>query len=88
MSTDNKINHLKARVELLASERGKTLKDIAEAMGKSPQSLQAILERGNPLTSTVKELIETLGITMDELFQEVTPEEYGQATLPRKKAVT
>ena len=81
----DEINHIKARVELLAARQDRTLSDVAKAMGRSPQSLQAVLERGNPVAGTLLELAEALGVTPNDLFEEVTPEEYGELRIPRKR---
>jgi len=76
------INQLRARVEVECSNRGITLTELARRVGKSPQGLNDILNRNSPRLSTVQELAQALGLTLDVFLRPVTVEEYGEARIP------
>ncbi|MBD5317698.1 MAG: helix-turn-helix transcriptional regulator [Bacteroides sp.] len=55
------------RVKELCSERGLTLKELAERMGIKPESLSRALN-GNPHLSTLQNIANTLGVGVAELL--------------------
>lgn len=54
-------------IKELCHERGLKLKDVAEAVGMTPQNL-GVAMRGNPTLSLLRRVAKVLGITMQELF--------------------
>ncbi len=58
---------LSNRVKELCSERGLTLKELAEKMGIKPESLSRALG-GNPQLSTLENIANALGVGVAELL--------------------
>ena len=58
---------LSSRVKQLCSERGMTLKELAEKMNIKPESLSRALG-GNPHLSTMKNIANALGVEVAELL--------------------
>jgi len=81
-----KVNHFKARVELLCKRRGLTLREIAERVGKTPQGFHDILQRGDPKASLLRDICSALHVGTDEILEEVSPDEYGEAFMPTMDA--
>lgn len=75
-------NHFRARVEILLKEKGWSFRELARKLGKSAPRIRDIVERGDPKASTLREIAEALGVAPEDLLEEVTPEEYGEAFLP------
>lgn len=63
---------LSSRVKKLCSERGITLKQLAEKMGIKPESLSRALN-GNPQLSTLENITKTLEVDVSDLFNSRTP---------------
>lgn len=57
------------RVKEILKERGIKMKELAEKMGKTPESLTRALQR-NPQYSTLKAIAQELGLSMRDLFRE------------------
>jgi len=81
----SKINHFKARVEIVLRQRGWSYRELARRLDKSPPRLQDILERGDPKMTLLQEIAKVLGVPPKYLLEEVTVEEYGKAFLPTMK---
>ena len=77
------INHFRARVEILIKKKGWTLTEFARRLGKSHQRIRWLMNRGDPKTSVLKEFADALKVSPEELLEEVTIEEYGDAFLPK-----
>lgn len=58
---------LSTRVKELCSERGLTLKELAEKMGIKPESLSRALG-GNPQLTTLENIANALGVGVAELL--------------------
>ena len=58
---------LSIRVKELCSERGLTLKELAERMGIKPESLSRAIG-GNPQLSTLENIANALGVGVAELL--------------------
>lgn len=76
------VNHFRARVEIILREKGWTTLELARALGKSRQRTKDIINRGDPKTSVLKEFSDALGVEIETLMTEVTPEEYGEKFIP------
>lgn len=76
------VNHFRARVEILLSQRGWSVRDLAQAVGKSRQRTMDIIQRGDPKASVLKEFAEVLEVAPKDLLKEVSPAEYGKNFLP------
>ena len=76
------VNHFRARIEILIRGKGWSFRDLAKAMGRSPQSLRYIINAGDPKRSVLESMATALDVTPDDLLEEVTTEEYGEAFLP------
>jgi len=76
------INHFRARIEIYLRQKGWSFRDLAKAMGRSPQSLRYIINAGDPKVSVLESMAGALDVTPDDLLEEVTTEEYGEAFLP------
>ena len=61
--TDN-ISH---KVKELCSERGITIKQLAEKMKIAPESLSRAIN-GNPQLSTIRKISDALGVSVTDLF--------------------
>jgi len=81
--SDGKINNLKARVQILMAERGMDMKELAQRMGVSTQTVYTILGKANPRVDTLTRFAEAFGVDVSVLLEPVTAEEYGNATIPR-----
>lgn len=81
-TNNTNVNHFRARVEILLRERGWSFRELGRQIDKSPQALKDIVDRGDPKASTLKMIADALDVSPDDLLQEVTPEEYGEAFLP------
>ena len=77
------VNHFKARIELILKERGWSVAELARRLGKSQQRIYDIIQRGDPKTSTLRDFASVLDVQPEELLEEVTPEEYGEAFVPK-----
>jgi transcriptional regulator with XRE-family HTH domain len=77
-----KINQMRARVELECSNRGITLSEYARRLKRSPQGLNDLLNRNSPRLSTIEEMAQALGITVEQFLKPVTAAEYGEAKIP------
>ncbi len=75
-------NHFRARVQIILRDRGWSFNELARRLGKSPPRINDIVRRGDPKTSVLKEFAEILGVTLEEILEEVTPDEYGEAFMP------
>lgn len=62
------------RVKEILKERGIKMKELAEKMGKTPESLTRALQR-NPQYSTLKAIAQELGLSMRDLFKEEREEQ-------------
>lgn len=78
-----KRNHFKARVQLLLRQRGMTMTDLARVVGKNPQGLRDILQRGNPKLTVLREFSSALRVPITTLIKPVDEQEYGKALMPR-----
>ena len=78
------VDQLRARLEVERRKQGLTLAQVAERMGRSPGALTEVLRNGNPTLTTINDLAATLGVPSSEILRPVTPEEYGEAMLPRR----
>ena len=58
------INH---KVKELCSERGITIKQLAEKMKIAPESLSRAIN-GNPQLSTIRKIADALGVSVTDLF--------------------
>ena len=56
-------------VKEILKERGIKMKELAEMMKKTPESLTRALQR-NPQYSTLKAIAQNLGVSMRDLFRE------------------
>ncbi len=79
---ETRINHFKARFGILLRKRGWSLTELSRHMGRSQPNIRYIVEKGNPKMSTLKEFADAFDVTSEELLEEVTVEEYGEAMLP------
>lgn len=75
-------NHFRARIEIILKERGWSFRELGRQLGKSPPRVRDIVERGDPKASILKEFAEALGVSPEDLLEEVTPSEYGKKFLP------
>ena len=81
-NNNNNVNHFRARLEILLRARGWTFTELGRQVKKSPQAVKDILDRGDPKASTLKMFADALDVSSDDLLEEVTAEEYGEAMLP------
>ena len=79
-------NQFRARIEVECKRRGWTLGELAKRLGKSPQTLNALLRRGDPKHSTTMEICKALDMTWLDFQANVTPAEYGEAMMRDKPA--
>ena len=79
------MNQFRARIEVECKRRGWTLGELARRLGKSPQTLNALLRRGNPKQSTITEICRVFGIDWIDFQKNVTPAEYGEAMMKERK---
>lgn len=81
------INHLRARVEILCSERGWSFRDLGARMKRSYQGIVGALNREAHNTKTrqrfVADLAEAFGVESVEVLRPVRTAEYGVALIPR-----
>ncbi len=77
------INHFRARVEMELARRNMSIAAIARSIRKTPQHVGAVVDRGNPKTSALREIAEAIGVEPGVLLNEVTAQEYGEVMIPR-----
>lgn len=77
-----KTNHFRARIMIILRQRGWSFNEFARQLDKTPQRVRDVVWRGDPKTSVLREYAEALGVAPEELLEEVTSEEYGEAFLP------
>lgn len=77
------INQFKARFEIECRKAGLSLSEVARRLGKAPQTLHLMVQRGNPRVELLSGIAAVLGCTVEQLLAPVTPEEYGTTMLPR-----
>lgn len=77
------VNHFKARVELILKKKGWSVAELARRLDKSQQRIYDIIQRGDPKASTLRDFAEVLEVSPEDLLEEVTPEEYGEAFVPK-----
>ncbi len=78
-----KTNQTRARVEVLAANRGWSLTEVASRMGISLQGLGSILERDSPTAETIIKIAGAFDCDVTAITKHVTAAEYGEAMLPR-----
>lgn len=71
------------RVKELLKERGMTMKDFAEQIGISRETLTRALQ-GNPQYSTLKTIADGLGLTVRDLFKPREEEQTLQGVITYK----
>lgn len=79
------INHFRARVEIELAKRNLNVSEVARRINKTAQHVSQVLDRGDPKTSTLQEIADAIGVEPDVLLKKVTPEQYGEVMIPRKK---
>lgn len=79
----NRINHLRARVDLLCIELGITHTQLYQRLGISRPRLYKILATKTPRPRTLDRLASVLRCTVDQLLAPVSALEYGEHTIPR-----
>jgi lambda repressor-like predicted transcriptional regulator len=80
--SEKQVNHFRARVEILLRDRGWSMRELARQMNKSQQRTRDIIQRGDPKTSVLKEFADALDVAPEDLLEEVSTEEYGEAFMP------
>lgn len=60
-------DNISHKVKELCSERGITIKQLAEKMKITPESLSRAIN-GNPQLSTIRKIAEALGVSVTDLF--------------------
>ena len=83
MKKGQKINQLKARIEIECARRGMSLASFARSIGRTSQALNDLMNRNNPRLDTVRAFAEALEMSMDDFAEPATAEEYGVALIPR-----
>lgn len=81
---EHQANHFKARVLLLLKTRGMSQAYLARQMGITAQTLGSILDRGDPMYSTLARLSEALEVEVADLVKPVSDEEFASGMMPRK----
>lgn len=76
------VNHFRARIEILLRDKGWSMRELARQLGKSQQRTRDIIQRGDPKASVLREFADALGVLPEELLEEVSTEEYGEAFMP------
>ena len=77
-----RVNHFRARLEIVLREKGWSFRELGRQIGKSPGSVKDIVDRGDPKASVLKQFADALDVSPEDLLEEVTTEEYGEAFLP------
>lgn len=77
-----KVNHFRARMEIILRKKGWSVTELARRLGKSQQRIYDVIQRGDPKASILRDFAVALGVSPDELLEEVTSEEYGEAFVP------
>lgn len=77
------INHFKARFLIELEKRDMSIAQVARNVGKSPQHLSQVIDRGDPKSSVLRQLAESIGLETEDLLREVTLEEFGEIMIPR-----
>lgn len=81
---EGKINNLKAHVQILMAERGIDIKELAQRMEVSTQTVYTILGKANPRLDTLQRIANAFGVEVATLLEPVSAEKYGAATMPRE----
>lgn len=65
---------MKLRIREAIKARGLTIQTVADAIGKSKQSLHGIIEKGNPTINTLRDIAEAIGAPISDLYCETSDE--------------
>ena len=72
----------KLRINEVLKEQGKTAKELAEMMGKSPQHINGIIH-GNGGLNTLQKVADVLGVPISSLFADYEKKQDNVITCPK-----
>ncbi len=75
----------RTRIEVECDKKGISRAALARKIGKTPQTLNDMLARGNMKATVLKEVAVALGVSMEHLMEPVTDEEYAEVKIIKRK---